>query len=55
MYKLEKRFSLLRLCITCYCDNSNQIKAAEQYVPVVLWIMLYKVIRNGNRTEPAIN
>ena len=25
------------------CDHSNEIKAPEQYTPVVLFIMLYKV------------
>ena len=26
------------------CDHSNEMKATEQYFPVVLFIMLYKVV-----------
>jgi len=36
------------------CNHSLQIKATEQYFPVVLFIMLYKVVLNVESVDEIL-
>ena len=42
LYKVVHTFESVNEILKC--DDSNEIKATEQYFPVVLFIMLYRVV-----------